>query len=228
MNLLSRNIPILRCNSSIFAVSVYGSTATEINFTRRFLSNKSNGLTKSQANSERADVSTDVRPIGEKVKEATKTVSYTGIILVGVGVTGVIFYYVFRELFSSNSPNSIYSVALEKCKNDPRVEDALGSPIKGYGEETTRRRRTHVSHAVYEKNGVKHMRMRFYIKGIRNKAIVELDMKQNDYGNYMCRYLLVQLDDYSGKTFIIEDNRTDLDQTKAEFGGQLPSLTLTQ
>lgn len=58
------------------------------------------------------------------------------------------------------------------------MEDALGPPIKGYGEETTRRRRTHVSHAVYEKEGVKHMRMRFYIKGIRNKAIVELDMKQ--------------------------------------------------
>lgn len=61
---------------------------------------------------------------------------------------------------------------------DPRIEDALGAPIKGYGEETTRRRRTHVSHAVYEKEGAKHMRMRFYIKGIRNKAVVELDMKQ--------------------------------------------------
>lgn len=61
---------------------------------------------------------------------------------------------------------------------DPRVVDALGSPIKGYGEETSRRRRTHVSHAVYEKDGITHMRMRFYIKGIRNKGIVELDMKK--------------------------------------------------
>lgn len=68
---------------------------------------------------------------------------------------------------------------LNYCRlQDPRVEDALGAPIKGYGEETTRRRRTHVSHAVYEKDGVKHMRMRFYIKGIRNKGVVELDMKQ--------------------------------------------------
>ncbi|CAH2104453.1 unnamed protein product [Euphydryas editha] len=186
------------------------------------------GLTQSQERVERNDVSTDVRPLGEKIKETTKTVSYTGIILVGVGVTGIIFYYVFRELFSSNSPNSIYSVALEKCKNDPRVEDALGSPIKGYGEETTRRRRTHVSHAVYEKDGVKHMRMRFYIKGVRNKGVVELDMKQNEYGNYQCRYLLVQLDDYSGKTFIIEDNRAELDNTKSDFGSALPTLTLTQ
>lgn len=71
-------------------------------------------LTKTE---ERADVSTDVRPLGEKIKETTKTVSYTGVILAGIGFTGVIFYYVFRELFSSNSPNSIYSAALEKCKN---------------------------------------------------------------------------------------------------------------
>lgn len=66
---------------------------------------------------ERSDVSTDVRPIGEKIKDATKTASYTGVILIGIGVTGVIFFYVFRELFSSNSANSIYSAALEKCKN---------------------------------------------------------------------------------------------------------------
>lgn len=69
---------------------------------------------------------------------------------------------------------------------DPRIEDALGAPIKGYGEETTRRRRTHVSHAVYEKDGIKYMRMRFYIKGIRNKAIVEVDMKQvNIFINFL-------------------------------------------
>lgn len=61
---------------------------------------------------------------------------------------------------------------------DPRIEDALGAPIKGYGEETTRRRRTHVSHAIYLRDGIHHMRMRFYIKGIRNKGVVEVDMKQ--------------------------------------------------
>lgn len=60
---------------------------------------------------------------------------------------------------------------------DPRVQDALGTPIKGYGEETTRRRRTHVNHAIYVKDGSQHMRMKFYIQGVRNKGVVELDMK---------------------------------------------------
>ncbi|XP_037297997.1 mitochondrial import inner membrane translocase subunit Tim21-like [Manduca sexta] len=223
MNIIPRLRPILRNSSAVESLPAILQSNYRLRFVR-YYSSKKDGLTKS---SERADVSTDVRPLGEKIKETTKTVSYTGVILVGIGVTGVIFFYVFRELFSSNSPNSIYSEALEKCKNDPRVEDALGAPIKGYGEETTRRRRTHVSHAVYEKDGVKHMRMRFYIKGIRNKGVVELDMKQNEYGNYMCRYLLVQLDDFSGKTFIIEDNRAELDRSKSDIG-QLPTLTLTQ
>lgn len=84
---------------------------------RHYSSAKESGLSQTRASEDRSDISTDVRPLGEKVKEATKTASYTGVILVGLGVTGVIFYYVFRELFSSNSPNSIYSEALEKCKN---------------------------------------------------------------------------------------------------------------
>lgn len=83
---------------------------------------------------------------------------------------------IFTFLFV-NGKKYIY-IGLLYWFQDPRVEDALGPPIMGFGEETTRRRRTHVSHAVYEKDGVKHMRMRFYIKGIRNKGVVELDMKQ--------------------------------------------------
>lgn len=222
MPILSKLFPALRVHSTIGYVPAL--LHKQINY-NRFSTKNDSGLTKT---AERAEVSTDVRPLGEKIKETTKTVSYTGVILIGLGATGVIFFYVFRELFSSNSPNSIYSEALEKCKNDPRVEDELGAPIKGYGEETTRRRRTHVSHAIYVKDGIKHMRMRFYIKGIRNKGVVELDMKQNEYGNYQCRYLLVQVDDFTRKTFIIEDNRAELDNTKPEFGSQLPTLTLTQ
>lgn len=126
----------------------------------------------------RSDVSADVKPLGERVKENTKTASYMGIILLGVGVTGVMAFAIFRELFSSKSPNSVYSKALEKCINDSRIQDALGAPIKGYGEETKRRRRGHVAHSVYVRDGVNHMRMQFYIQGIRNKATVHLEMRE--------------------------------------------------
>ncbi|KAJ8729311.1 hypothetical protein PYW08_000892 [Mythimna loreyi] len=221
MTIISKFLTVLRTTPKIECVPAI-IQSSKISYVRCYSTQRDSGLAKSQ---ERSEVTTDVRPLGEKIKETTKTATYTGVIVLGLGVTGVIFYYVFRELFSSNSPNSIYSDALAKCKNDPRVEDALGAPIKGYGEETTRRRRTHVSHAVYEKDGVKHMRMRFYIKGIRNKAVVELDMKQNEYGNYLCRYLLVQLDDYTAKTFIIEDNRAELDK-KQDLGAAFSTLSL--
>jgi uncharacterized membrane protein (DUF373 family) len=46
------------------------------------------------------------KPIGEKVKENVKTTSYLGVIVIGVGVTAIMFYSIFSELFSSNSPQA--------------------------------------------------------------------------------------------------------------------------
>ncbi|XP_004530265.1 mitochondrial import inner membrane translocase subunit Tim21 [Ceratitis capitata] len=160
-----------------------------------------------QESSGRTDVSTDVRPLGEKIKENTKTASYTAIILAGIGVTGIMFYAIFRELFSSCSPNNIYSDALELVKEDPRIQDALGAPIKGYGEESRRGRRQRVAHSTFERNGVLHVRMQFYVQGIRNRGTVHLESRQASSGKMEYRYLFVQLDYYPHTTIIIEDNR---------------------
>lgn len=111
MTLISKLL--LRANKSRLDLIPVSIGINKIQYAR-YSTEKEKGLAQSR---EKVDVSTDVRPLGEKIKETSKTVSYTGIIVVGLGVTGIIFYYVFRELFSSNSPNSIYSVALEKCKN---------------------------------------------------------------------------------------------------------------
>lgn len=75
----------------------------------------------------RTDVSTDVRPIGERIKENTKTASYLGVIVLGVAVTGGLFYAILRELWSSSSPNNVYSAALERCVN------VIGGESSGYG-----------------------------------------------------------------------------------------------
>lgn len=136
-------------------------------------SSKSNAITTT---SSRAELDTNVKPLGEKVKETTKTASYLGIILIGVGVTGTLFYAVFNELFSSKSPNNVYTKAMKKCIADTRVEDKLGLPIKAYGEETRRGRRQHVQHVIYEKDGKKCLRMKFYLQGSRHKGTVQLEM----------------------------------------------------
>lgn len=131
-----------------------------------------------QQSQENAQVSTDVRPIGEKIKENTKTASYTAIIVAGLGVTCVMFFAIFRELFSSESPNNIYADALSRVVDDPRVQDAIGAPIKGFGETSRRGRRQHVAHSSYERNGKPHMRMQFYVQGLRNKATVQLESRR--------------------------------------------------
>lgn len=61
---------------------------------------------------------------------------------------------------------------------DPRVQDSLGAPIKGFGEESRRGRRQHVAHSSFDRNGVPHIRMRFYVQGIRNKATVHLESRR--------------------------------------------------
>lgn len=143
-------------------------------------SDSARAVTRSTS-ADNANVSTDVRPIGERIKENTKTASYLGVIVVGVIVTGVLFAAIFRELLSDMSPNSIYSAALATCVDDPRIQDALGAPIKGYGEESRRRRRQHVASKVVLRHNEPYMQMHFYIQGIRNKATVQLEKRLVGY-----------------------------------------------
>lgn len=48
---------------------------------------------------DRTDVSTDVRPLGERIKENTKTASYFGVIVFGIGVTGYHVCCIQRVIF---------------------------------------------------------------------------------------------------------------------------------
>ncbi|XP_029653048.1 mitochondrial import inner membrane translocase subunit Tim21 [Octopus sinensis] len=145
--------------------------------------------------------------LGEKVKEASKDVTYTGVIIVGVGITAIMFYAIAKELLSKESPNAVFGEAFKRCKNDPEVQQLLGEPIKAYGEESGRRRRRHVSHAEFKVGDVKHLRLRFYIEGPYRKATVNLEKKQNENGKYEYRYLFVQCDTYPNQVVILEDNR---------------------
>jgi import inner membrane translocase subunit TIM21 len=79
------------------------------------------------------------------VKENAKTGGYGLVILAGIAVTGGLLWVILSELFSSESPNNIYTHAFKLCKLSPEVNDALGSPIKCYGEESRRGWRRHVS-----------------------------------------------------------------------------------
>ncbi|XP_063983289.1 mitochondrial import inner membrane translocase subunit Tim21 [Diachasmimorpha longicaudata] len=153
----------------------------------------------------------------EVVKENTKSAWYVSVIIAGVGVTAVMFYAIFRELFSGKSPNSVYSKALDRIMRDPKVLDALGEPIKAFGEENRRGRRRHVSHTVYMHNDKQYMRMQFYVQGLRKRGTVHLEVREDDSGNFVYRYLFLQLEDMLRSVIIVEDNRAaELQTNKIE------------
>ncbi|XP_043745182.1 mitochondrial import inner membrane translocase subunit Tim21 [Cervus elaphus] len=146
----------------------------------------------------------------QKVKEAGRDFTYLIVVLIGITITGGLFYTIFRELFSSSSPNKIYGKALEKCRSHPEVISVFGEPVKGYGEVTRRGRRQHVSFIEYVKDGLKHMRVKFYIQGSEpgKQGTVHLEVKENpESGEYEFRYIFVELEPYS-RTIVIEDNRS--------------------
>ncbi|XP_071559792.1 mitochondrial import inner membrane translocase subunit Tim21 [Temnothorax nylanderi] len=141
----------------------------------------------------------------EVVKENLKSVGYLGVIVGGVGVTALILYALFSELFSSKSPYAIYSEARVRCMEHPKVMDILGAPVKAYGDETRRGRRKHISHMYYIKQGVKYMRLRFYVQGTRRQGTVYAEVKENASGNYEYSYLYVTVNHVG--TIVIEDNQ---------------------
>ncbi|NWU70780.1 TIM21 translocase, partial [Pterocles burchelli] len=146
----------------------------------------------------------------QKVKEAGRDFTYFIVVLVGLGVTGGLFYVIFKELFSSSSPSKIYGDALEKCRSHPEIVGVFGESIKGYGEPTRRGRRQFVSHIEYVKDGLKHMRLKFYIEGSEpgKRGTVHVEVKENpERGRFEVRYIFVDVDTYPRRTIVVEDNR---------------------
>ncbi|CAM9701116.1 mitochondrial import inner membrane translocase subunit Tim21 [Lampetra fluviatilis] len=162
-----------------------------------------------RALAERAQRGAGPATTAQKVKDAGRDLTYLGVILLGVGLTGALLYPVFMELFSSWSPNRVYTSALGRCRDHPEVMAALGLPISGYGETTRRGRRQHVSHLEFEQEGVKHMRVKFYISGSEPmaKGTVHAEVVQTPKGKFEFRYLFVELETYPRRIIIIEDNR---------------------
>ncbi|XP_073233433.1 mitochondrial import inner membrane translocase subunit Tim21-like [Porites lutea] len=143
--------------------------------------------------------------VGAKVVQAGKDVSYFGIILIGFAITGALLWFLVSELFLGFSPNRVYAHALKKVKANAEVVEAIGEPIMGHGETTSRGRRRHVSYQEYLVEGENYMRVKFYVKGSKRKGTVHADVKQGSRGNFDYRFIFVELSPY--ETIVVLDNR---------------------
>jgi len=165
-------------------------------------------LEESKDTSNNRQVSTS---FAEKAKSNAKTGGYGLVIIAGLGVIGTVVATILKELFSSNSANSLYDKAVQDCISDNRVQDKLGEPVKAFGEESRRGRRNRVSQMKYQDNlGRKGIRIQFYLQGVRNRATVELDAREDSSGYMKTRYLIVNVEDMLRTTIIVEDNRSQL------------------
>ncbi|KAF9434762.1 mitochondrial import inner membrane translocase subunit tim21 [Entomortierella beljakovae] len=132
----------------------------------------------------------------EKVVTATKTTTNYAVVGVGVVLVASIGYAIVSELFGSNSDTHIFGDALEKVRNNEKLTDILGTPIKGHGEASSskrrRNRRIH-SQVVLDAGNKEHLLMRFYVEGPDGEGTAHLEMVKDQRNNWEYKYLFVDI-----------------------------------
>ncbi|KAF9173802.1 mitochondrial import inner membrane translocase subunit tim21 [Mortierella sp. AD011] len=132
----------------------------------------------------------------EKVVTATKTTTNYAVVAAGVVLVGAIGYAIVSELFGSNSDTHVFGDALEKVRNNEKLVEILGTPIKGHGEPSSssrrRNRRIH-SQVVLDTGGKEHLLMRFYVEGPDNEGTAHLEMVKDQRNNWEYKYLFVDI-----------------------------------
>ena len=58
-----------------------------------------------------------------------------------------------------------------------------------------------------DKEGRRGMRVQFYLQGSRNRAVAEVDARENESGTMETRYIIVQVEDWLKNNVVVEDNR---------------------
>lgn len=88
------------------------------------------------------------------------------VVAFGLTVTGLVVYAVGSELFSDNSPTSLYEHALEIVQNDKDLHDILQEPIKYHAESTGGRRHRRVRSSLsVDASGKEKMTVHFFAEG---------------------------------------------------------------
>uniref|UniRef100_A0A1I7ZV48 TIM21-like protein, mitochondrial n=1 Tax=Steinernema glaseri TaxID=37863 RepID=A0A1I7ZV48_9BILA len=141
---------------------------------------------------------------GQKVKQGAETSLYFAIAVGSLAVLGGFGYVLFDMFFSAESPEKIYSDALKLIRQDGRCQDMFGETIAGYGEGS--RRRSHVAHQKYHKDGKDRIRVVFHLKGERSKGLATVEIEKDD-GEWSTRFILVETSEPPRTSHVLVDNR---------------------
>lgn len=105
----------------------------------------------------------------EKTARAAQQSFNFGFILVGVGLTGVVGYFLFTDVFSTESKTTYFNRAVDRIRKDHRCLELLGEgkKIRAHGEETHNRwarSRPIASTERTDPQGNHHLMMHFYVR----------------------------------------------------------------
>lgn len=145
--------------------------------------------------------------IPEKPVTFTEGASYSLVILVGLGIAAAAAYAVFKELIFQPKEYKIYGKALARVQDDSQVRVRIGSPIKGYGQESRNRAaRQRISHRIWnDEDGVEHVEVYFYIRGPHGGGRVSAEMfKDKETRDWKFTYVIVEITSPSQSRLILE------------------------
>ena len=127
---------------------------------------------------------------------ATETVSYSVVILAGLGVAAVAAWSVLKELVFEPKEYTVFGLALDRCRAHSVVGVRLGSPITGYGvESTSRSARQRIRHKLgRDAEGRETVTVQFQLRGPQGVATVLAEAHADSAapGGYAFNYLQVQ------------------------------------
>ncbi|KAF5190087.1 Mitochondrial import inner membrane translocase subunit tim21 [Thalictrum thalictroides] len=171
-------------------------------FTRSLASTSAphSGRTQQQQNQKDISTTEDIFDaptynIPEKPVTFTEGASYSVVILAGLAVAATALYGV-SELIVEPSEQRVFGKALKRVQNDRQVRMRIGSPIKGYGQESMNRhaRQQIPSRKWTDEDGVERVEVRFVISGPHGHGIVQSQMfKDKEDKSWKFTVLIVEI-----------------------------------
>lgn len=135
---------------------------------------------------------------GEKIARTTQQTFSFGLVLAGVAGTVLVVYFLYQEVFSSDSPTKHFNQAVDRIRGDSRALELLGSgrTIRAFGEPSQNkwtRNRPLASSVQTDRTGIEHLRMHFNVEGSTSSGVVFLHMVKGP-GDQHYQYRLLALD----------------------------------
>lgn len=153
-------------------------------------------------------------PFSQKFSRAVSFSFYSGIVLAGAGLSGLVVYYFVNDILLPTSDVQVYNRAFSIIEKDEEAVKMLGGGrITAYGETSDNkwaRNRPVASRRGFDGRGREHLLMQFHAKGELAEGLVRLEMVQSDeksvtgIGKFDFRYLVLEVPGY--KRLYLIDN----------------------